>query len=163
MPQFDPSSFASQLFWLVVSFAALYWVVAKFAIPRIGDVLEKRDRVIQDDLDRAESLKQEADAAIEAYEASIAEARSKAHQSVKAIQDEMNALAAEENAKVDGQVASQLEEAETRIESAKAEAMASVKSIAAEVVQDTASKIAGISVDGGAAETAVTNELGAKG
>ena len=58
MPQFDPSTFSSHLFWLVISFVALYWVVSKFAIPRIADILEQRERVVQDDLDRAERSKQ---------------------------------------------------------------------------------------------------------
>ena len=60
MPQFDPSTFSSQLFWLLICFLVLYWIVAKFAVPRIGDILEQRGRVVQDDLDRAESLKGEA-------------------------------------------------------------------------------------------------------
>jgi len=56
MPQFDPSTYASQLFWLAVMFVALYWIVSKIAVPRIGEVLEQRARVIQDDLDRATQL-----------------------------------------------------------------------------------------------------------
>ncbi|MBT7451768.1 MAG: F0F1 ATP synthase subunit B', partial [Rhodospirillaceae bacterium] len=44
MPQFDPSTFSSQLFWLLICFVVLYWVISKFAIPRIGDILEQRER-----------------------------------------------------------------------------------------------------------------------
>ena len=72
MPQFDPSTFSSQIFWLIISFFVLYWVVARFAIPRIGGILEQRARVVQDDLDRAESLKTEAEQALADYEAAMA-------------------------------------------------------------------------------------------
>ena len=75
MPQFDPSTYASQLFWLAVMFVALYWIVSKIAVPRIGEVLEQRARVIQDDLDRAVQLKAETDAAAGAYDKAMAEAR----------------------------------------------------------------------------------------
>ena len=71
MPQFDPSVFAPQLFWLVVTFIALYWLVAKVAVPRVGEVLEQRARVIQEDLDRATQLKAETDAALEIIEAGL--------------------------------------------------------------------------------------------
>ena len=56
MPQFDPSTFPAQIFWLVVSFLALYWLVTKVAVPRVGEVLDQRARVIQEDLDRAMQL-----------------------------------------------------------------------------------------------------------
>ena len=46
MPQFDPATFAPQIFWLVVTFIALYGVIAKFAIPRIGEILEQRARLV---------------------------------------------------------------------------------------------------------------------
>ena len=46
MPQFDPSVFSPQLFWLVVTFIALYWLVSKVAVPRVGEVLDQRARVM---------------------------------------------------------------------------------------------------------------------
>ena len=45
MPQFDPTTFASQLFWLAVTFVLLFIVVSQFAIPRLGEVLEQRLRL----------------------------------------------------------------------------------------------------------------------
>ena len=75
MPQFDPSTFSrpGQLFWLVVSFAVLYWLVVKVAVPRVGGVLDQRARVIQEDIDRATALKADADAAAAAYEKAMAD------------------------------------------------------------------------------------------
>lgn len=62
MPQFDPTYFASQVFWLIVTFGILYLLMAKIALPRIGDILEVRQDRIAADLDRAEQLKREAGA-----------------------------------------------------------------------------------------------------
>jgi len=63
MPQFDPTFFSTQLFWLAVSFVALYAIVSTLALPKIGSVLEERQRKIDDNLDKAAQLKAEAETA----------------------------------------------------------------------------------------------------
>ena len=71
MPQLEQiSTFPSQIFWLVITFAALFFVMWRIAVPRIADVLEARQKRIDDNLDKAETAKKEAEAAIEAYEQS---------------------------------------------------------------------------------------------
>src|SRR5688572_29157948 len=103
MPAFDPTTFAPQLFWLLVTFVALYAIVSRFVIPRVGEILQQRARVIQDDLDRARSLKAETDAAVAAYEKAMAEARAQAQGHLKAVQDELKAAADKRTAEVSAQ------------------------------------------------------------
>jgi len=79
MPQLDFSTFAPQLVWLAITFAVLYFIIAKFALPRIGGTIEQRSDKIANDLDRAQSLKDDVDKAIASYEQALAEAKSKAH------------------------------------------------------------------------------------
>ncbi len=76
-PPFDAQNFPSQLFWLVLIFVALYLLMSKLALPRIGSILEARRRHIEDDLAEAQRLKLESDAAIVAYETALAEARAR--------------------------------------------------------------------------------------
>jgi F-type H+-transporting ATPase subunit b len=83
MPQFDPSTFTSQLFWLIVSFSILYLIVSKFGIPRLNDVLEQRQRVINDDLNYAESLNAEARQILEEYDKTIQEAKQQASNTIQ--------------------------------------------------------------------------------
>ena len=59
LPQLDIATYASQIFWLTVTFVVLYFLVAKIAMPRIAEVLEGRQERIEDDLDKAETLKKE--------------------------------------------------------------------------------------------------------
>jgi F-type H+-transporting ATPase subunit b len=159
MPQFDPSSFASQLFWLVVTFVALYWVVAKIGIPRISEVLDQRARVIQDDLDRAAQLKTETDQAIEIYEAAMTAARDQAHEHMRTIQAEMKSVAEARTAELSAKVTKQIGEAETRINTAKQAAMDGLTSIAADAARDVVRKLAELSPDGGVVDAAVAQAL----
>ncbi|MDP3458317.1 MAG: ATPase, partial [Hyphomonas sp.] len=77
-PAFDPTWFASQLFWLAITFGLLYYLMARVIVPRIGGILEDRSDRIVGDLAEASRLKEESERVIETYEAELAEARRKA-------------------------------------------------------------------------------------
>lgn len=61
MPQFDVSSFSSQLFWLAIVFAILYFIVSKFIAPKAESILTARNRCIEEDINHAEVYKKEAE------------------------------------------------------------------------------------------------------
>ena len=67
-----------QIIWLIISFTALWVLMAKVALPRIGLILEERQKRISDNLAMAENLKLDADAEIEAYETAISEGKEQA-------------------------------------------------------------------------------------
>ena len=62
MPQFDHTFFVSQLVWLAITFTVLYLVLSRIALPRLAEVMDQRSSRLAADLDRAESLRREADA-----------------------------------------------------------------------------------------------------
>jgi len=62
-PPFDSSTFASQLVSLAIAFVALYLIVSRIALPRVGRVIDARQNVIEGDLGEAQKLKDESDAA----------------------------------------------------------------------------------------------------
>ncbi len=78
LPQLNPEYFASQLFWLAVTFIVLYLLMARSVLPRVHEVLEKRGHRLSQDLNRAEQLSREADEALAAYEELHAETRQQA-------------------------------------------------------------------------------------
>ena len=61
MPQLNPDFFVSQLFWLVVTFSFLLVFLWRISLPRIGSVLEKRAKKINDDIATAKELQKEAE------------------------------------------------------------------------------------------------------
>lgn len=159
MPQFDPSTFASQIFWLAITFVALYIIVSRFAIPRLGEVLEQRQKMVDDDLDRAQQFKAETDEAIQTYEKALADARAHAHGVLREAQDEISKLAEARKHEVSAQLAEQIKAGEARIGKARDEAMASVRDIASGVASAVADRLVGLSADQTAVEAAVDDAL----
>ena len=135
----DSGTFVPQLVWLALTFGLLYVLLKRFALPRVGEVIEERRDRIQRDFEKAEKLKAETEQALATYEQALAEARTRANAIAKDMRDKLAAEVDKERAAVDAQVARKLADAETRIGQSKAKAMASVGDIAA----DTASAVVG--------------------
>ena len=76
MPQLNPEFFVSQLFWLVVTFSFLFVFLWRVSLPRIGNVLEKRERKISEDLAAAKELQAEASKIQETIEKSTKTSKS---------------------------------------------------------------------------------------
>lgn len=143
MPQLDVSSYASQLFWLLLTFVPLYFIIARRAIPRITEVLEARQSKISDDLKKAAARKEEAEEVRAEYERLRAESHAKAQGMLKQAQDEMAVEAARRNEALSETLASQNGEAEQRILAARNEALANLDSVVAEVIASATNKLIG--------------------
>lgn len=159
MPQLDPSGFLPQLFWLAITFITLYLVVSRVSLPRISRIREHRAHRISGDLDAASSMKAEADAAKAAYEAALAEERAKAKALALATRDAIKAAGEARLKEVDEKIAAEADAAEARINAAKAQALASVRDVAADVARDIVAKVAGLKVDDAALRAAVEAEM----
>ena len=154
-PPFDASLYASQLLWLAITFGFFYWFMSRVAIPRIASILEVRRDRISGDLDEAQNLKEEADAAHAAYEHELAEARSRAHAIAQEASDKAKAEADAERKKVEEELATRLEGAEARIAQIRVSAMSEVGGIAA----DTAGAIVAELIGGSATKAEVTKAV----
>ena len=64
--------------WLGITFLALYLLMSKLILPRIGGILAQREDRIDGNLQRAEALKEEAAQVLAAYQKAIADARAQA-------------------------------------------------------------------------------------
>ncbi len=142
-PPFDPATFAKQLFWLALSFGALYFLMARIALPRIGEVIEERRDRIQRDLDEAARMKSETDAALKAYEQSLADARGKAQGLAKETREKLAAETDAERHRVEAQLNQKLAETEKRIAETKTRALASVDEIASSTAADVVATLTG--------------------
>ena len=159
MPQLDPSSFSPQLVWLLITFVAMYFIMARVALPRIGQVLEERQSRIDDNLGMAESYKAEAEAAAVEYEKALTEARSQAQSVVRQVAEELAAEAAKQQDVLAEKLAVKIAAAEQSIADARTAAMENVRGIAIEVAADIASKVGGVDATDKQMESAIDSAL----
>lgn len=143
LPQLHPADFAPQLIWLALTFGALWFLMARVALPRVGCVIEERAQRIQRDLDEAQRLKTETEKAIADYEASLASARGRASGIAKEIRDKLAAEVEAERSKVERQMAGRLADAEKRIADMKARAMQEVGQIASDTAEAIVAELQG--------------------
>ena len=154
LPQLDVATYSSQIFWLIVSFVVLYFLVAKLAMPRIAEVLEERQERIEDDLDKAETLKKEAYQVRIEYEKALSAAREKAQDATRHAKEEIAKRSAEAESAAQVKVTVMLEEAEKRIAASKTGAEETLgepissleRSVAQEVVGNAVQKLIGVDV-----------------
>ena len=143
-PPFETEGFASQLFWLALTFGFLYWFLSTRAIPRVETSLEGRGEVIEGGRTEARRLREEAEAAEAAYEQELATARRDAQRIAGEARDAANREAADARAASDAELDERLKSSEKRVAETKAAALAHVDEIATDVAQALVGKVAGV-------------------
>ena len=143
MPQLDFSTFAPQIIWLVITFTALYFLMARVALPRISTVLEERRDRVANDLDEAEQLKRDTDTAIANYETSLAEARAKAHEIANSTREKLSGEIDVERQGVEDELAVKAAEAEKIITAAKDQALGEIDNVANETAEAILKQLVG--------------------
>jgi F-type H+-transporting ATPase subunit b len=158
-PPFNKETFGSQLLWFAIAFAALYLLLARVALPRLAAIMEARRARLDADIEAAGKLTAKSEAAIEAYEKALAEARAKAQTIAAEARRDLMAKAEERKKKLEAGLAAKLAEAERQIEATKAAAMAHVRGIAADTAGAIVEQIVGKAPGKAAAERAVDAAL----
>lgn len=146
-PAFDATAFPSHLFWLTVSFGLLYFLMIRVIVPRLGGILEDRRDRIAGDLGEADRLREETDAAIEAYEAELAEARTKAHAIAAERRDQIKADNDAKRRKAEEGLTEKVRQAEATIGEIKAKALGEVEGIAADAAEAVLATVASVTAD----------------
>ena len=101
MPQLNPEFFVSQLFWLVVTFTFLLIFLWRISLPRIGSVLEKRAKKINDDIATAKELQKEAEVIQKKIEDKLRNARTETAEMIKTTSINLNEKTSKELTKLD--------------------------------------------------------------
>ncbi len=157
MPQLDFATFDNQIFWLVLTLLAIYFVLSKIALPRISSVIAERQGTLTNDLATAEDLKRQAADAEEAYNIALATARAEAQQISQQTRDDIQAQLQVEIDKADAQIAARAAEGEARIAEIEAGAMATAEEVARDVATEIVRALApDLTIDASAVAAAVS-------
>lgn len=158
-PPFDATTFASQLVWLAITFVVLYVLMAKVALPRLGSIIENRQKRIEGDIAEAGALKGQADTALAAYEKALADARTNAQAIANETRDKQAVAAEASRKQLEGALNVKLAEAEKTIAATKLAAMANVRGIAADATKAIVAQLIGKAPADAAVEIAVGEVL----
>jgi F-type H+-transporting ATPase subunit b len=138
-PPFDTTTFPSQLFWLVVTFAFLFTVLWRVAGPKINSAITNRRGAINGAIKEANAARSDAEAAQASYEAALASARAKANALAEETRQGLNAEIAKAKAEADASAAKSMHDADARIaqtrETAKSAVQASARDAAIAIVE----------------------------
>jgi F-type H+-transporting ATPase subunit b len=133
--------------------------MAGVALPRLGKVMADRKARIKADLDEAAKAQMNAETAGKAYEASLADARTRARkmsdEARASVQAQIDAKAKSEGERLATDVA----RAEQRIQAMRTQALSNVRGIAVDAAGSLVEKLGGASPDGAAVATAVDAAL----
>lgn len=154
-PPFDPNNFAAELIWLAITFGAIYFLMSKIALPRVGKILAARKDKIDSDLAAAQKAQDDAAAAAAAHEKTLAEAKAKAQAVGQAAHAEAGKQADARRAALEADLNGKLAAAEAQISATKTAAMGNVDAIAAETAQAILAHITGKPADAAAVSAAI--------
>jgi F-type H+-transporting ATPase subunit b len=158
-PPFQKDTFASQLVSLLIAFVALYLIVSKIALPRVGSLLDERQNKIEGDLAGAQTLRDESDTALKAYESELAAARSRAQAISTETREKLNAASEAERKTLEGRLSVKLAEAEKTIAATREAAMSNVRSIASDAAIAIVQRLTGLAPDRRSVNKAVDASL----
>jgi len=147
MPQLDVTTFSTQIFWLVITFGTLFLIMWRVTVPRISDALEARQKRIDDNLSKAAEFKKDAEAAIAAYEDSLAGARAEAHSAIAEANVAIAEEAASRDAELNKKLKTMLDKSEANIAKAVDDAMGNVREVAEEVAAAACERLLGDPID----------------
>jgi F-type H+-transporting ATPase subunit b len=157
MPQISQlaGTYFSQIFWMLVFFGLTFVIVGRGMVPKVMGTMADRNQRMSEDLVAAQAARNAAEAEQESWNEAEAAQRASAHDVVAAAKHKAalatQASLAEATARIDAQVNS----AEARIIAARQAALVEFERVAAELSQDIALRVAGLSVSADDARSAV--------
>jgi F-type H+-transporting ATPase subunit b len=158
-PPFQRETFASQLVWLTIAFVVLYVLVAKVALPRVGGIFAARRERIEADMAHARRLREEADAALAAYEKALADAHTRGQGIASETHSRLTAEGETRRKALEAELNAKLADAEKAIAGTKQSAMANVRSIAADAAAAIVERLIGTAPAEPAVAAAVDDAL----
>ena len=143
MPQLDPTYWASQAFWLILIFTALYLALSNLFIPKIQDNIDSRENKIKDDLDEAQKLKNLAEKKLKEYELSVENAKKEVQKIIFESKNELSSQIQAKKKEFEKEIENEIKTAEKEIEDLKKESLENISTISEEMTLKVIEQISG--------------------
>jgi len=147
-------------FWVAIAFFIFLGILLYVGVHKtVGETLDKRRARIQSELEEAARLKAEAMALLAEYKQKTDNAEKEAAEIIESAKADAERLAAEAHAKLEDFVARRTQMAEAKIAQAEAQALAEVRSVAAEVAVGAAEKVLAHTAKGSIAADLISRSI----
>ena len=157
MPQISQiaATYASQIFWLLITFGILYFGIGKGMVPKIVSNVDSREGRIVGDQAAAVAARAQADTVQANWQAEMDAARVAAQAETAAAAKRAATAFEQQVHAADAELAERLGHHDLAVANAKAEALSYLQGVAAEAAQQLAAKVGGLQVSLDAATDAV--------
>jgi len=143
MPQLDPTYWASQAFWLILIFTALYLALANLFIPKIKSSIDNRENKIKDDLDEAQKLKNLAEQKLKEYDLYIESAKKEVQKIIFESKNKLNTEIQNKKKIFEKEMDIEVKNVEKEIEQLKKDSLISISSISEDMTSDVIEIVSG--------------------
>lgn len=140
MPQFETSTYFTQIVWLLLCFFSLWFVMSWFIIPKIEDIIEQRRRKIDGYIQKAEKINKQALSSLEKYETALKKAKEEASGAIADNNAALNAELTERRAENQRLLAQKIAENEDVLNRQRTETLALSDDIALTLALDIVHK-----------------------
>ena len=141
MPQLDPSTYLSQIFWLLVSFFSLWLVMSWFIVPKIEDVLKQRRQKIDDFVKKAEKINKQALSSLDKYHKALDKAKNSAEAAIAKNRQELDDTIAEKKAEIEEALAKKIADSEHMLAKQKQETLEAIEHISQTLADSIVAKL----------------------
>jgi F-type H+-transporting ATPase subunit b len=129
------------LFWMLIAFLVVFGVLAKFGFPAIVNMVDERNKFIDESLRKAHEAQERLANIEKEGESILQEAREKQAQILKEAAQTRDAIVEQAQEKARAEGARLMDEAKTAIEQEKKAAIADIRKQVAELSVDIAEKV----------------------
>ena len=143
MPQLDPKYWASQAFWLILTFAILYISISKFYLPKIKKNLDDRQNKIKEDLDEANNLKNLSEKKLREYETIIENSKKEVIKIILDSKSKLNIEIQNKKSSMEKEIENEILKAQKEIVELKKNSINSINVISQEIASNIIEKLSG--------------------
>ena len=157
MPQLNPEFYFSQLFWLIVSFSFLLIFLWKISLPRISAVLEKRENKINNDIETAKQLQNDAEEIQKDIDQKLKEANEKTSDLIKESSLKIQKFSMQKISELESELSKEIDKSYEEISIIKKQSLSSVNDQIFDIVKLLLPKLSSIKVENNEINSSIQN------
>ena len=161
MPQLDTEFWASQVFWLTITFSILFVLLSRFILPKISTNLEIRKSQILENIEAAEKQREESEIRIAEYERTVQNSKNEAKNYFKKSREKLLKDINLKKETLDKELNAEIEKAESEIQELRNRAPEKINKIAVETSADLLQQLIGAEINSSSI-SAIVDDLSKK-